>query len=62
VGATLDDLATFEHDDFIAVANRAQAMCDDDAGAAAPPQVVVDRLLGDRIERGSRLVQNEDRG
>ena len=35
-------------------------MGDDQAGAASPPQVLVDRLLGQRIERAGRLVEDQD--
>src|SRR6186713_2703146 len=37
-------------------------MRDDDAGAAGAAQIIVDRLLRDGIERGGRLVENDDRG
>ena len=62
MGAPLDDLALLQHDDLVAVADRAQAMGDDDAGAAAAPQIVVDDLFGDRIERAGRLVEHDHRG
>src|SRR5262252_10781421 len=49
VGAALDDLAVLHHDDLVGVANRAEAVRDDDAGAAAAPQAVVDVQLGGRV-------------
>src|SRR3954466_3817898 len=49
VRSALHDLAAFEHNNLVAIADRAQAMRDDQAGAAAPSQLVVDQLLGERI-------------
>ena len=58
----LHDLAPFEDHDLIAVADRAEAVGHDEARAPAPPQAIVDELLGRRVERARRLVQNEDGG
>ena len=58
----LDDLALLQHDDLVAIPDRAQTMCDDDAGAAGSAQIVVDRLLRDRIERGRGFIENDDGG
>ena len=60
--AAFNDAAAFEHDDFVAIADRAQAVGDDDAGAASAPQVVVDGFFGDRIKCSRRFVQDKDRG
>src|SRR4051794_10721825 len=51
VHAALDDPAPFQHDDLVAVPDRAQSVGDDDAGAAPSAEVVVDPPLGHRIER-----------
>src|SRR6185295_19973744 len=56
----LDDAAVVHDDDLVAVPNRAQAVRDDQAGAAAAAEVIVDRLLGGRVERAGRLVEHED--
>ena len=62
MGSPFDDLALLQHDDLVAVADRAEAVRDDDAGAAAPPQIVIDDLFGDRIERAGRFVEHDQRG
>ncbi len=46
VRATLHDSAAGEDDDLVAVADRRQPVRDDQTGAAAPAQVVVDDPLG----------------
>src|SRR5579871_5490675 len=56
----LDHPSPAQHDDLVAVADGGEAMRDDNAGAAAPPQAVVDRLLDAGIERGCRLVEDQD--
>ena len=61
VGAALDDPALVEDDDLVAVADGAQAVGDDQAGAAAAAEVVVDERLGHRVERAGRLVEDEQR-
>ena len=60
--AAFNDAAAFEHDDFVAIAYRAQAVGDDDAAAASAPQVVVDGFFGDRIKCSRRFIQDKDRG
>jgi len=62
VRAPLDHRAPVEHDDLVAVADRAQAMGDDQARAPAPPQVVVHPPFGGRVEGGGGLVEHQDRG
>src|SRR5690606_37649343 len=56
VRAALGGLATFEQDDFIGITDGAEPMCDDEAGAAAAPQVIVDCLLGAGVERAGGLI------
>ena len=51
VGAALDHPALAEHDDLLAVADGAEPVGDDQAGAAAAAEVVVDQGLGHRVER-----------
>jgi hypothetical protein len=62
MGSALDNFALLQHDDFVAVADRAQAVCDDDARATAPTQVVVDGFFGDWIERARRFIKDDDGG
>src|SRR5689334_4394411 len=57
--AALHDLAPFQDDDLITIADRAQAVRDDQTGTATPPEVVVDDLLGDGIEGAGCLVENQ---
>src|SRR5580704_1975992 len=54
------NLATVKHDDLVAIAYRAQAMGDDQAGAAAPSEVGIDGRLGRAVEVAGRLVEDED--
>src|SRR5690606_14483973 len=60
VRAALHDLSALHHDDFVAVADGAQAVRDDDAGAAAPAQALVDVLLSGRVEGARGLVEDQD--
>src|SRR3954464_10682174 len=62
VRAASDHAAFLQHDDLVAVADRAQAMGDDDARAAASPDALVDLLLDPRIERRGCLVEDQHRG
>ena len=55
-------LPLVEHDDLVAVADRAQPVRDDQAGAAAGAQALVDLALDERVERARRLVEDEQRG
>ena len=59
--AALDHPAPVEHDDLVAVADRRQAVGDDDAGQAAPSDRLEHFELGDRIERAGRLIEHEQR-
>src|SRR5437879_6845518 len=62
VVAALDDLARLDHKDQVGVADRAQAMRDDDAGASAqqPPERCLDPLLGAGVDAARRLVEDQD--
>src|SRR5579863_869184 len=62
VRAAFDHLALVEDDDLVAVADGGQAVRHDQAGTAAPPEREVDRLLGERVERTGRLVEDKERG
>src|SRR5258706_13693358 len=48
-----------QHDDLIAVADRAVAMCDDDATAATTADILVDLLLDYWVESGGRLIKHQ---
>ena len=61
MGPAFDDAALLEHDDLVAVADRAQPVGDDQAGTAPAAEVEVDRQLGLRVERARRLVEHEHR-
>src|SRR5262249_14387268 len=61
VPAAFCDLALLQYDDLVAITNGAQAVRDDDAGASATPQIVVDLLFNDRIECSRRLVEHDQR-
>src|SRR5262245_59304635 len=58
--AALGDLPTVEDDDLVAVADRAQAVGDDDARAAAATDAGVDRGFGGAVERARGFVEDED--
>src|SRR5438128_12614214 len=62
VVAALDDLARLDHQDQVGVADRAQAMRDDDAGASAqePAERCLDPLLGAGVDAARRLVEDQD--
>src|SRR4030081_1733483 len=64
VVAALDDLAGLDHQDQIGVLDRAQAVCDDDAGASTqqPAERYLDPLLGARVDTARRLVEDQDAG
>src|SRR5256885_5774926 len=62
VPSALHHRAVPEHQDLVAVPDRAQPVGDDDAGAAAPAQVLVDGQLGLRVQRAGRLVEHQDAG
>src|SRR5918999_1485779 len=58
----LDDASLLEHDDEIGVANRREAVGDDDGGTAGqePPQGELDLALGADVDAGRGFVENED--
>src|SRR5687768_16895539 len=60
VRAALHDPTAIQDDDLVAVADGAQAMRHDQAGAAAPPDLLVDDFLGDRVERAGAFVHAQD--
>src|SRR4051794_33551359 len=62
VGAALHHLAAVEDEDLVGVADGAQAMGDEEAGAAAAAQALVDAALGRGVEGAGGLVEDEDRG
>src|SRR5260370_21971505 len=50
-----------KYDDFVAITYRAQAVRDDDACTSATPQIVVNDLLGDWIERSGSFIEYDYR-
>ena len=60
--ALLDDPALVEHDDPPGLADRRQAVGDDDRGAPGeqPAQPVLDPALGVQVDVRGRLVEDED--
>ena len=61
MGTAFNDPALFENEDLVTVTDRAQPMCNDEAGATALSQPIVDHLLHVRVQRGSGLIEHEDR-
>src|SRR3954447_1394053 len=63
VRAALDDDALVEHDDLVGADHRREAVRDDERRAAAADAVerVLDLLLGERVERRGRFVEDEYR-
>ena len=57
--AAIDDAAALHHQDLVAIADRAEAVGDDDAGAAGAADAVHDMLLGLGVHRAGRLIQNQ---
>ena len=59
----LDDLATLQHHHAVEIAQCRQPVRDrnDRAPAHQPRQRLADRFLGFAVERGSRLVEQQDR-
>ena len=59
----LGDFSAFDHENHVRVADRAQMVRDDDRGAAGHEVLerLDDRLFGRRVERGRRLVENQNR-
>src|SRR5215210_157823 len=62
VRPALYHLAPVEDDDLVAVADCAEPVCDYQAGASPPPEVVVYDALRRRVQRASRLVEDQDSG
>src|SRR5215472_5027145 len=54
-------LTVRQHNNFITVADRAEAVRNNDAGAAAAADAFVDLFLDHRIEGSGSLVEDEDR-
>ena len=62
VRALLDDRAVLEHDDQVGVADRREAVGDDERRAAVqqPSQRALDAALGADVDRARRLVEDQD--
>src|SRR5690606_2615638 len=62
--ALLDNLALAQHDDTVGAANGAEAVRDEDGRGARENEVerFLNLRLGERVNAGGRLVQNEDGG
>ena len=63
VRALLDEFAVVEHEDFFRVADRGKAVRDDEGRAANHEAIerIEDHGFGFGINRGCRLVEDEDR-
>ena len=63
VRAALDDLTVPQYQDLIRLANGAQTMGDDEAGAVGHEafQRLLDQLFRRRVHAGGRFIQNQDR-
>ena len=64
VGACFDDAAAVEDDDLVRVADRGEAVRDDDRGPVTgePGDGLLDQRLRLRVDRGGGLVEDEDGG
>ena len=62
VRALLDDLAVLEHDDQVGVADRREAVRDDERGPAVQEAAerALDLALGADVDRARRLVEDQD--
>ena len=62
VRALLDDLPGVEHDDLVAELARGETVRNVNGGLVADHvvELFIDLRLGDRVERGGRLVENEE--
>ena len=60
--ALLDDPAVLEHDDQVGVADRREAVGDDERGPAVQEAAErpLDLLLGADVDRARRLVEDQD--
>jgi hypothetical protein len=63
VGAVLHDVTVFDDHDPISVADRGQAMRDDERGPAFQDATkgLLDEQLGSCIHRGGRLIKDQNR-
>ena len=62
MSAALDDAPAGQHDDLVAIADGAQAVGDDQAGAAPTAEVVVDDGLGLGVQGAGGLVEHQQAG
>ena len=62
MGAAFDDFPVAHDKDLVRLANRAQAVSDDEAGSVGhqPLERFLDKLLSGSIDAGRRLIQNQD--
>ena len=63
MGALLDEAAAVEDEDAVGVADRREAVCDDERRAARGqrPQGMQQQRLGAGVDRARRLVEDQDR-
>src|SRR5688572_5694934 len=59
VRATLHDVTALEDDDLVRVADRAEAVRDDEAARTPPAEVRIDALLGLGVERARGFVEDD---
>src|ERR1700704_4442696 len=62
VGAVLDDLAVLQYDDVPRLADRGEAVGDDDRRASCQqaPQALLDAPLGVQIDVGGGLIEDQN--
>ena len=60
VGAALHHFTTFQDDNFIGIADRAEAVSHNQAGDAAPAQAVIHVFFAVGIERTGGFIENEN--
>lgn len=58
--SALNNLTPFQNDDFIAVPDGAQAVGNDNAGAAAPANALINYLFRQGIQGAGCLIQDQD--
>ena len=63
VRAALDDLTIFQHHDGVGVADGGETVRDDKGGTVGHQAIhaVLDVPLGARVDRGGRLIEDENR-
>jgi hypothetical protein len=63
MGAAFDDFAVAQDEDEVGVADGAEAMGDDEAGAAGhePVQGLLDETFGRGVDAGGGFVEDQDR-